>query len=227
MPYRSPEDKKAWIKRNRDKQRGYQRKHYRLHVKRTDFANMGHQQEWRRMQRAIKERSIIDSNKIEAAKKNISYRVCPMCGELKHRTEYSPSAHAKHGMCGYCRLCMNKRDVERRKLHPGTTRLQGRRQFARRRALKIGLEESFSCSDELLVRHAFHDRCFKCGAKTKLQIDHHYPLSKGYLLSVSNAVVLCQSCNSSKGDKMPNEFYCKVELERISSIINGLGPSEI
>jgi len=45
-------------------------------------------------------------------------------------------------------------------------------------------------------------RCFYCGEKRPLTIDHVIPLSKGGLHTASNIVPACKSCNSSKQDKL-------------------------
>ena len=38
------------------------------------------------------------------------------------------------------------------------------------------------------------------------EADHYIPLSRGGEHAASNMVVCCRSCNSKKGDLMPNEF---------------------
>jgi CRISPR/Cas system Type II protein with McrA/HNH and RuvC-like nuclease domain len=55
-------------------------------------------------------------------------------------------------------------------------------------------------------------KCFKCKDKKDLTIDHHYPLSQGFGLSISNAVPLCRKCNSKKGIKDPVDFYTEDEF---------------
>ena len=49
--------------------------------------------------------------------------------------------------------------------------------------------------------HEFFTECVLCGDTDRLEVDHVYPLSKGYGLTPDNAVILCKSCNSSKRDK--------------------------
>jgi len=50
------------------------------------------------------------------------------------------------------------------------------------------------------------DRCYYCGKKCKLTLDHFDPLSKGGAHCVSNFVFACFSCNSRKRDLDPFEF---------------------
>jgi hypothetical protein len=50
------------------------------------------------------------------------------------------------------------------------------------------------------------DRCYYCGKKCKLTLDHFDSLSKGGAHCVSNFVFACFSCNSRKRDLDPFEF---------------------
>lgn len=89
----------------------------------------------------------------------------------------------------------------------------------RRRELKAGLDANFSREDILEVYYRFDHRCFRCGSRECLSIDHHKPLSHGFGLSHDNAVLLCRFCNSSKGTKRPEEFYTSKQLK----VLNDLG----
>ena len=58
------------------------------------------------------------------------------------------------------------------------------------------------------IRKTIFDRdglkCKKCGATDNLHLDHIKPVSKGGDDSLDNLQVLCCSCNSSKGNTMPD-----------------------
>tara|TARA_R110000737_G_scaffold352057_2_gene396380 strand:+ start:1383 stop:1910 length:528 start_codon:yes stop_codon:yes gene_type:complete len=88
----------------------------------------------------------------------------------------------------------------------------------KRRALKLGLEENFTSSDERFIYMLFSNLCFKCQTSKNLSIDHHYALSLGHKLELDNAVVLCKSCNSSKYTKTPEEFYTESELDKLTHL---------
>jgi 5-methylcytosine-specific restriction endonuclease McrA len=97
----------------------------------------------------------------------------------------------------------------------------------RRRARKLGCNEKYGSEERKITFILFEYKCFKCGSKDNLCIDHHRPLIKGNALSINNAVLLCKSCNSSKGTKDPEEFYGKElydilekKLEKIFSNLN-------
>lgn len=56
------------------------------------------------------------------------------------------------------------------------------------------------------ARKTAGDRCYYCGKKSKLTLDHFEPLSKGGAHCVSNFVFACFSCNSKKRDLDPFDF---------------------
>lgn len=56
-----------------------------------------------------------------------------------------------------------------------------------------------------LVR-AFGEKCACCGRVEELRIDHKTPVSKGGFTSFDNLQLLCQRCNSLKGDMLYYEW---------------------
>ena len=93
------------------------------------------------------------------------------------------------------------------------------RAFTRkRRDLQLKHDYKFTTEDEKVVRKRFDNKCFVCDGVDRLQIDHHRPLSSGNGLDISNAVLLCISCNSTKGDKMPDKFYTESQLEKLKEM---------
>ena len=75
----------------------------------------------------------------------------------------------------------------------------------------------FTKEDRMIIFKSFDNKCFNCGSKKKLTIDHHYPLEKGYGLKNHdgsyNAVLLCSKCNMKKSNKMPEHFYDPEKLQ--------------
>ena len=82
----------------------------------------------------------------------------------------------------------------------------------RRRDRSVMVNENITKSLINLVYNKFNSQCFKCHSAKRLSIDHHYPLSLGNPLSINNAVLLCGSCNSSKGNRLPESFYSPEQL---------------
>ncbi len=64
----------------------------------------------------------------------------------------------------------------------------------------------------------YGEECFKCGSTENIAIDHILPLSRFYAKTEKNILPLCKSCNSSKQDKWPSEFYTPSELIKLSEI---------
>lgn len=90
----------------------------------------------------------------------------------------------------------------------------------KRRARKCRVEEAFGIDEAQYVRDLWGNRCAICGKTEKdngraLDIDHWNPLSKGYALTVGNAVPLCRSCNGRKIDKHPLETFGSAVVDRI------------
>ena len=102
-------------------------------------------------------------------------------------------------------------DKKRKKTHKEDIKTCQRK----RRAAKLLVKENYTYEDKKITLNAFNHKCENCGKKNKLSIDHHRPLSKGNPLTLSNAVPLCHSCNSSKGNKKPEEFYGIKKCKRL------------
>lgn len=85
----------------------------------------------------------------------------------------------------------------------------------RRRERKRSIDLVLSFEDISSIRNAFNHTCFNCGSHHRLEIDHHRPLVLGHGLSIHNAVLLCRSCNASKGTKIPEQFYDAKKLEAL------------
>ena len=94
----------------------------------------------------------------------------------------------------------------------------------KRRAKKVSVNEHFTKEDERDVLSKFNHQCFNCGMTAEdhkakwnesIHIDHLYPLSEGNALTQNNAIILCRSCNSSKGVKNPSEFFTIKQLHEL------------
>jgi 5-methylcytosine-specific restriction endonuclease McrA len=93
----------------------------------------------------------------------------------------------------------------------------------RRRAKKLEVNEQYSEEDNVITNKEFNYKCYNCKSNEDLTIDHHYPLSKGYPLTLTNAVVLCRSCNSSKGNKDPKDFYSSLKYIKLTKKLIKIG----
>jgi 5-methylcytosine-specific restriction endonuclease McrA len=134
---------------------------------------------------------------------------------ISHKTymrEYNKSYHEEH------REENNKRSKNYQKEHPEIARNIARH----RRDNAIIARERYTKECEVITTEAFGGKCFNCGGKNRLCIDHNYPLSRGYALTILNAVVLCKICNSKKHAKLPEEFYSIEKLNELSMVFCGI-----
>jgi hypothetical protein len=81
-----------------------------------------------------------------------------------------------------------------------------------RRQNKRNVSDKINKNLSQLVFNKFKNECYLCKSTDRLAIDHHYPLSKGFALTIHNAVLLCKSCNSKKAAKLPESFYSPEQL---------------
>jgi len=103
-----------------------------------------------------------------------------------------------------------------RQNHPEIKRTSERK----RRAIKRCVDENYLVVDEKLTYKLFDNKCFNCDSVDNLTIDHNLCLSSGNALTIQNAVLLCRSCNSRKGSKLPEEFYSLKQLVRLNNILD-------
>jgi 5-methylcytosine-specific restriction endonuclease McrA len=85
-------------------------------------------------------------------------------------------------------------------------RLKQRAKNQIRRARKNSVPHNLKVSDIVCLKALSKGRCFYCGNKRKLTIDHIIPISKGGGHTRDNVVMACKSCNSSKNAKDPIRF---------------------
>ncbi len=131
-----------------------------------------------------------------------------------------------------CKAC--KKFFVNAPLNPLRSPTQHREDSLRRRALEVLvdtlLERSWvyfqhrietGTEFDTFIWDRFDKRCFKCGTDLPgpeyMDLDHTLPLSFLWPLDDS-ATCLCRTCNSSKGDKFPVEFYSEDELDELARI---------
>lgn len=90
-------------------------------------------------------------------------------------------------------------------------KLGGKIRRARRR-VRLAMAEGFISEEDFQELLARYPQCAYCGAefdpsKKEPQLDHVVPISKGGSHALSNAVLACRSCNASKGNKIPHEWF--------------------
>ncbi len=97
--------------------------------------------------------------------------------------------------------------------HPETIKAANRR----RRALRQGVQERFIADMAQFTRAFWDHTCALCGETEDLCIDHWRPLSAGNPLTLANAVVLCQACNTRKRARDPDDIFAVEVVARIET----------
>lgn len=77
----------------------------------------------------------------------------------------------------------------------------------RRRSLKNTLVSTLTINQWQHAQSYFNHGCAYCGSATTLEQDHFWPLSRGGGYTVTNIIPACRSCNSSKHNKLFEEWY--------------------
>lgn len=74
---------------------------------------------------------------------------------------------------------------------------------------------------EWIKEHEKSDECIYCGSKQNLTVDHILPLVRGGPDKPDNAIIVCRTCNSSKGAKRLYEWKGLEEKDKIPRIAEG------
>ncbi|MCL7409446.1 HNH endonuclease [Marivivens donghaensis] len=128
-----------------------------------------------------------------------------------------------------CRFC--KKFVVNAALNPQRSADQMKEDSQRRRYFELMIAEMSGVSEQLAFRHKtgvelasfiwekFGKKCFKCGDRLRtareMHLDHTRPLALLWPLD-ETATALCGSCNSTKRDRQPKDFYSQTELVELS-----------
>lgn len=135
-----------------------------------------------------------------------------------------------HGHQLECRVC--KKFFVNLPLNPLRDSTQHREDSLRRRAFEVLVAEllgknwiyhehrmNVGSEFDVYIWEKFDKKCFKCKKELltpkEMDLDHTLPLAYLWPLD-STATCLCPSCNSSKSDKFPKDFYTNKELENLS-----------
>ena len=156
---------------------------------------------------------------------------CSKCKVEKEFSEFHKNKASKDGYCSRCKVCrkeynkqryQNKREaiLEYNKQYIQNNPEVRREKNRKRRAMKNAVQENYTKEDEFYTRQLFAHMCFNCKTTDNLEVDHHYPLSKGHALERDNAVLLCKSCNSSKRNKMPEDFYTELQCYHLDYMLS-------
>lgn len=142
-------------------------------------------------------------------------KLCCRCSNIKDIINFSKCSVNPDGLQYICKKCQS--DEFRKYSVENKSKMFEIRN--RRRERELSVVNNYSDQHFNITMKIFNNKCFNCGAEEKLSLDHHYPLSKGYAMTIDNAILLCRSCNSAKKDILPEYFYSKKQLLKLNKIL--------
>lgn len=135
--------------------------------------------------------------KIKTIQIKVSSKHCGGCGQWLLKEMFNSDINNSDGLSRRCSIC-------RRPL------------YIIRRGIKKNRIETITNLECWSIYRTFDFKCFRCGSKDLLTIDHHI---NNNILSLSNGVILCKRCNTLKHSKDPKDFYNEEELSSLSSLL--------
>lgn len=151
-------------------------------------------------------------------------------GILKN-VESGETINLHYGYQLECRFC--KKYFVNMPLNKNRTAAQMKEDGQRRRNFELLITELYQSSPQLSYRHKtgreltddiwnkFDRKCFNCHKELpstgKMHLDHTRPLALLWPLD-ETATALCATCNTSKRDKPPSEFYDEAKIAELSEL---------
>lgn len=120
---------------------------------------------------------------------------CSCCKQILPKALFNKKKARYHrqGHDGVCRICTKASKIRLRGAHKGMT-------------------ETIDWAECWNIYNLFKGICYFCGSTKALTIDHH---NNDKPLSIRNGVLLCNSCNATKRQKKPHEFYSATQLNEL------------
>lgn len=141
------------------------------------------------------------------------YRKCPDCKLDYQRRQYAdPTKREQIRELANVSQRRRRADPENRKTERAyyktpTGKAAKARRKARRDARRNPCAHGPDCwRDAFKAMHESSAVCAACGATENIEADHVIPVARGGLDCKDNLQALCKPCNSSKGDKLPEEW---------------------
>ena len=109
-----------------------------------------------------------------------------------------------------------------REENPGKFKEYSRRRNHRRRQAELGAKFNFSAEEWQQCLAHFNHQCAYCGSKESLEQEHVVPVSVGGHYTADNIIPACKSCNSSKNNKIMQDWFTQHEnysVERMANIL--------
>lgn len=130
-------------------------------------------------------------------------KTCTKCGKTKALEEFGKRGKYLQSLC---RVCAREYASEYRLAHPGR---KAEQRHARR------AKTPYSPELAALMAELREQPCAYCGSTGKSTIDHIVPLARGGKHEADNLTSACYSCNSSKKDKLLEEWDGPLAMRQV------------
>jgi 5-methylcytosine-specific restriction endonuclease McrA len=135
-------------------------------------------------------------------------KVCSTCKKSKEFDDFHNDKTQPDGKRHECKECKSKYDI-------GYGKVRDKKSAEKRKEIEKELNENFTGAQVQEQLELFGHKCFNCGTIKELSTDHLYPINMGYPLTEENCIILCKSCNSSKGDRDPEVFFTPKQFDSL------------
>jgi len=137
-----------------------------------------------------------------------THKKCPLCGELKERSEYWKWKSRQDGLTAYCKVCFNKRNKKWSEENPDKLpTLQEKRAYTRKK--KYGVSEE-DYEQMLIIQN---NSCAICNKEIAWEaaVDHCH---------ITNKVrgLLCRNCNLGLGGFKDNVEIIRKAIEYVKNV---------
>jgi 5-methylcytosine-specific restriction endonuclease McrA len=185
------------------------------------LAKSGNRSGWCRLCRSEKERErrlAVGMKPRNASKLEGESKLCTGCHLFLPFDKFSPCARGLGGLSTLCTPCHTEkyRNKERARAYTANYRARHRERHLamhrvnmfRRRSKKEALSDG-TLTDDFLMALYSQTHCSYCYLPVQYEdrtADHVIPLNHGGLHSITNLIMACFACNSSKRDVSAEEF---------------------
>lgn len=124
------------------------------------------------------------------------FKYCYKCKKYLLKDEFRKNKSKKDGLCSECKQCqiMNRRLQRHKDLTRDAAHSKLRRERVKSaKGVMPTLEE---------LKEIQGNCCLACGSTENLRRDHVIPVTKGGTNDISNIQLLCDPCNTSKGNRI-------------------------
>jgi 5-methylcytosine-specific restriction endonuclease McrA len=134
---------------------------------------------------------------------------CKFCMSLYKKSSYNKEEEKKRHHVYY--LSHRQECINRAAKRVGTDSYRFyQRQYQSNRRVVTNSIGMLTESEWYCICLLYDFKCAYCLKECKLEMEHVIPVSRGGMTDITNIIPACHSCNSSKNDRTPIEYFAEV-----------------